>query len=108
MFQDAVAASGNYGEIYQKNLEDSFSRDGLNRINMGAGGLIYSFPFGAYETKGPDPIVGGSIEVIRRRGVLNCGVLQAPGFAVLEPNSLSWRGFDVDMCEGIAAALLSG
>jgi len=108
MFQNAVAANGNYGEIYQRNLEGKFTRDGLNRINTGTSGLIYSFPFGALETYGPEITVGGSIEAIRRRGVLNCGVTRTPGFAVLDHETLNWGGLVVDMCRGIAAALLSG
>lgn len=50
---------------------------------------------------------GGSIlDVVRERGVLNCGVNgQVPGFSFLNPDSGEWNGFDVDFCRALAAAI---
>ena len=50
---------------------------------------------------------GGSIlDVVRQRGVLNCGVNgQVPGFSFLNPDSGEWNGFDVDFCRALAAAI---
>lgn len=43
---------------------------------------------------------------VRRRGRLNCGVNpKLPGFAFTDPRGV-WRGFDVDICRAVAAAVL--
>ena len=46
------------------------------------------------------------LDVIKSRGVLRCGV--NPNFAgfALPDNAGQWRGFDVDMCRAVAAAVL--
>jgi len=108
MFRNAVRANGNYGEIYEKNLETYIPRSRLNAINDGSTGLIYSFPFGSIDTQGPDPLVGGTIQRILTRGVLNCGVRVAPGFATQDTAQSTWSGFEVDICRGISAALFNG
>jgi general L-amino acid transport system substrate-binding protein len=48
----------------------------------------------------------GTVDEVRARGVLNCGVNEGlPGFS--EPDSSGvWRGFDVDICRAIAVAVL--
>jgi len=47
-----------------------------------------------------------TLEAVRRRGALVCGIHQGlPGFAF--PNAAGrWQGFDVDICRAIAAATL--
>jgi general L-amino acid transport system substrate-binding protein len=47
-----------------------------------------------------------TLAAIKRRGRLNCGVNQGlVGFAYLD-NRGEWRGFDVDFCRALAAAVL--
>lgn len=47
-----------------------------------------------------------TIDDVRQRGVLNCGVNTGlPGFAEKDKDA-KWRGFDVDMCRAVAAAVL--
>jgi len=109
MFRSAVGASGNIGEIYDRHLKDVLPRgNGLNTINTGNSGLIYSFPFGTTQTQGPEPSVGGTIEAIRNRGYLACGINPFLGFSNLDITSATWSGMDVDICRGIAAAIFHG
>lgn len=43
---------------------------------------------------------------VRQRGRLNCGVAgDAPGFSIRDEQN-DWRGFDVDFCRAVAAAVL--
>src|SRR5262249_13730040 len=47
-----------------------------------------------------------TLEQVRQRGVLNCGVNSAlPGFSQSDGQD-HWMGFDVDYCKAIAAAVL--
>ncbi|WP_396593332.1 amino acid ABC transporter substrate-binding protein [Brevundimonas sp. R86498] len=51
------------------------------------------------------PVESPTLAAIKRRGRLNCGVNQGlVGFAYLD-NRGEWRGFDVDFCRGLAAAI---
>ena len=94
MFQNAVGANGNFGEIYNKNLEDVLPRgNGMNITNRNSG-MIYLFPFGNTQIQGPKLSVGGTIDAIRKRGALTCGVSLLPGFLTLIVKlelSLVWR-----------------
>jgi general L-amino acid transport system substrate-binding protein len=47
---------------------------------------------------------GSTVGAVRARGRLRCGVSQAAGFATPD-DAGRWRGFDVDFCRAIAAAL---
>jgi general L-amino acid transport system substrate-binding protein len=48
---------------------------------------------------------GERLDAIRQRGSLNCGVgANVPGFSQRDANG-AWRGFDVDICRSIAAAI---
>lgn len=52
------------------------------------------------------PAVSPTLEAIRRRGRLTCGVNPGlPGFAFPDARG-EWRGFDVDICRAVAAAAL--
>ena len=47
-----------------------------------------------------------TLQAIKARGYLNCGVHQGlPGFALRDVKGI-WQGFDVDMCRAVAAAVL--
>ena len=51
------------------------------------------------------PVESPTLTAIKRRGRLNCGVNQGlVGFAYTD-NRGEWRGFDVDFCRGLAAAI---
>ncbi len=59
---------------------------------------------GAAQTS-TEAIQSPTLAVIKRRGRLNCGVNQGlVGFAHTD-NRGQWRGFDVDFCRGLAAAI---
>ncbi len=50
--------------------------------------------------------VSPTLQAVKRRGRLNCGVHEGlVGFAFLD-NRGEWRGFDVDFCRAMAAAIL--
>lgn len=51
------------------------------------------------------PTAGATLKAVRARGRLNCGVHKGPGFAEQDAKG-AWRGFDVDICRVIAAAVL--
>lgn len=52
-----------------------------------------------------EPVESPTLAAIKRRGRLNCGVNQGlVGFAYTD-NRGEWRGFDVDFCRGLAAAI---
>ena len=52
------------------------------------------------------PAGAGTLEDVRKRGELRCGVHgDLPGFAARTPAG-SWSGFDVDLCRAVAAAVL--
>ena len=53
---------------------------------------------------GPAP--GPTVDAIKKRGALNCGIdTGVPGFAA-QDNSGTWKGLDIDYCRAIAAAVL--
>jgi general L-amino acid transport system substrate-binding protein len=55
---------------------------------------------------GYQPAESPTLKEVRRRGVLNCGVNPSlPGFAFPDVRG-QWRGFDVDICRAVAAAVL--
>lgn len=52
-----------------------------------------------------EPVESPTLAAVKRRGRLNCGVNQGlVGFAYTD-NRGQWRGFDVDFCRGLAAAI---
>lgn len=60
----------------------------------------------AIATLAASPAGAGTIDDIRARGVLNCGVSEGlPGFSEAD-SAGQWHGFDVDVCRAIAAAVL--
>ncbi len=48
---------------------------------------------------------GPTLAGVIKRGYLSCGVSEAPGFAQTPGESEEWRGFDVDFCRAVAAAI---
>jgi ABC-type amino acid transport substrate-binding protein len=127
MFRNAIAAVGNYGEMYDRHYAARAPRaDGLNRLNTGDSGLMYSKPFGsinglvvpaaaAATTAGqqqqdpPGPIANGTLEAIANRGYLRCGILfNRTGFAEYNTTIQSWSGIDVDYCLALSATIFPG
>lgn len=52
------------------------------------------------------PPPGPTVEAIKKRGVLNCGIdTGVPGFAS-QDSSGKWKGIDIDYCRALAAAVL--
>jgi general L-amino acid transport system substrate-binding protein len=55
---------------------------------------------------GYKPARSATLEAVRKRGYVTCGVHPGlPGFALLDARG-QWRGFDVDICRAVAAATL--
>ena len=62
-------------------------------------------PVGQTETAAPE-FASPTLVAVKRRGRLNCGVHEGlVGFAYTD-NRGEWRGFDVDFCRALAAAVL--
>src|SRR5262245_3621257 len=54
----------------------------------------------------PVSALGGTIDDVRARGNLGCGVSEGlAGFSTVDETGL-WAGFDVDFCRAVAAAVL--
>ncbi len=59
------------------------------------------------ETAAPSAQEGSTLQIVRERGILNCGGnANVPGFGYLDPDSGEFAGFDIDYCKAIAAAVL--
>jgi len=108
MFQNAIRDVGNYGEMYDRHLQILVPRSDLNTINNGTSGLIYSFPFGSLLTVGKVPSPGGTIDAIRTRGHLKCGITSRASFGVFNTVQRDWSGLDVDYCRALTAAIFDG
>jgi hypothetical protein len=115
MFRNAIAAVGNYGELYARHYEARAPRSGLNRINHGDSGLMYSKPFGGINNiamvpgQDPGPIVNGTLETISNRGRLRCGIIaNRTGFAEFNSSSNERSGIDIDYCLAISATIFPG
>jgi general L-amino acid transport system substrate-binding protein len=106
LFIRAVEASGNYGEIYARNMESIVPRGGLNSISSGDSGRHYSYPFGSINTIGSTP--DGKLREIMDRGELRCGVSSVAWFSRYDYDEWRWVGFDIDYCRALSAAIFSG
>ena len=60
---------------------------------------------GGTSTSRPDG-VGRTLSAVRARGTVMCGITQGAGFATPD-DSGNWRGFDVDFCRALAAAVFN-
>jgi hypothetical protein len=97
MFQDAFAVVGDYASIYKRHLERYVPRSDANRVNMGNSPAMFAIPFGNLKPDIVPNISGGTLEAIRNRGHLRCGITQAAIFA--EFTDGEWSGLDVSFCE---------
>jgi general L-amino acid transport system substrate-binding protein len=109
-FANVVQAVGNYGELYQRHLEEIVSRQDVNRINDGSetssSGLISSLPFGNMLTVGPGS--SGTMAEISARGFLRCGITRRAVFAEFNRQTQRWEGMDIDLCRAVSAAIFDG
>jgi hypothetical protein len=113
MFIHAIAAVGNYGEMYVRNFEERIPRQGMNRISDGSNGLLYAHPFGDLEIDDADldkvgATPNGTMESIESDNYLRCGVVGGrPGFAAFNETSQEYTGLDIDYCRAVSAAMFS-
>ena len=128
MFANAIAAVGNYNEIYarfvgpQHITNKDLLLNKINALNNAYTGLMYAIPFGDITVPDdwtqddisnmyPRPIPGGTLEKIQSRGSLQCGIVGGrPGFAEQNDDSLNagddnWIGIAADYCRGLGAAV---
>ena len=70
-----------------------------------AGGVVALLANGiAHAQLAPPP--GPTVEAIKKRGTLNCGIdTGVPGFAAQDSTG-RWKGIDIDYCRALAAAVL--
>jgi len=109
MFEHANEVRGNYGEVYNVNVESFLQRSGMNLLNKGDSPIIYSFPLGDTSIEGPQiEVASPTVKAIKARGYLSCGVSLRKGFAEFDDITHKWNGFDVELCRAIAAALFDG
>jgi len=104
MFIHAIAAVGNYREMYERHLESYMPEESkLNLLNDGSSGLIYSFPFGAWGKLGPEPQEDSVLSKIAERKSLRCGLLP-----FVHSGNSSWgrMGLDRDYCRALSASIL--
>lgn len=110
IFVEMIRAVGNYGEVYARNVEPIIPRAGMDTINEGETGRLYSLPFGDLSVQGDNPldIPESTISKIHRRGHLRCGITRRASFAEFSPENLEFEGYDVDYCKAISAAIFDG
>ena len=107
-FYRAVAAVGNYGEMYRRHLETILPRAPVNQQNNGTAPLIYSYPFGDSAAIGPGPFEGGTFDAILKRGYLICGTMENAFFGSFDHTVQEWVGFYVDYCRAVSSAIFNG
>lgn len=108
MFQDAMDVVVDYGHLYDLYLGDIVPRSPANHINNGSSPDMFAIPFGnTFSDEPPLSTDSPTIEEIKARGMLYCGITDTPFFAKLNKEN-EWVGLDIDFCNGIAAGLFDG
>ncbi|CAB9502616.1 extracellular solute-binding protein [Seminavis robusta] len=117
IFQNAIAAVGNYGEIYDRHMAKGIPRATINQINRGTTGLLLSHPFGAVgeNVREEDKIpLGDYLQSIVERGGVRCGIsanAERAGFASKvnsNVSSVAYKGFEIDLCRALSTSLFQG
>ena len=117
MFQHAIAAVGNYGDMYRRAWGQIPRPPGsvnTQHLRGTDGGLLYPFPWGLIDhfddavassvNSAAMPTPNNTLESISYHRQLSCGVrFGRPGLA--ESNG---TGIDVDYCRALSAALFAG
>ena len=109
MFRDAINASGNYGEVWDRNAQPVLPRDSVafNRLNGGSTGQMMTLKFGEIANDRGDVPLSDAMMTILNRGKLRCGVRTGrAGFATVSQGQ--HEGIEVDLCRAISAALFQG
>eukprot|EP00986_Skeletonema_menzelii_P002605 scaffold709_cov142-Skeletonema_menzelii.AAC.6 len=107
-FQNAIKAVGNYAELYERNLDELVPRSGLNEINQGSTGRIIGGEFGSLDEEGPLFHTGTTLDKVKAKGFVSCGVNERAGFAEFDRTTSTWSGIDVDLCRALSAAIFDG
>jgi general L-amino acid transport system substrate-binding protein len=69
--------------------------------------ILGTIGLAAFVAAAVQPATAQTLDVIRDRGKLICGINPAlPGFAARDQEG-AWRGFDVDFCRAVAAAIFN-
>ena len=110
-YLNAVYCMGNYGDILNNGGLKDYPR-GMNQINNGSSGMLYSIPFGDIENDDEDSAAvsnnGTCLCHIRDAAKLNCGVVVPKDFVGDVTNSNNIVGMSVDYCRTLAAAIYNG
>lgn len=108
LFRNAVAAEGNYAELYARYFERIVPRKKINMLNNKNGqlsGLLYTPPLGSPAGLG---VVNGYLEEVRNRGKLLCGIIpDRLGFTIF-PGGFTYKGVHIDMCRALASSIFEG
>lgn len=104
-FMNAVYCVGNYGEILS---DEEKNNQGMNQINNGTTGMLYAMPFGDLERNSGVVDANTALEKIRKKGLLECGVVVPDGYTGDISNSDKLIGMNVSFCRALAAALFHG
>ncbi|CAB9505458.1 extracellular solute-binding protein [Seminavis robusta] len=116
MSTHALERLGNFQELFHHTMPMFSPRAGLNKINDGTTGLLYTPPLGDIEKeRGAEVPLGPILQGVLDRGQLRCGVRPSrPGFCTTQVESTpddtlaSFSGMDVDYCRALAASLFQG
>ncbi|MEY3779085.1 MAG: ral L-amino acid-binding periplasmic protein AapJ precursor, partial [Pseudomonadota bacterium] len=69
--------------------------------------LLATAALALFSTLATPAFAGKTIDAIKARGTLNCGVNPSlPGFSAADSQGV-WAGLDVDVCKAVAATLLN-
>lgn len=107
-FQNAIHSIGNYEEVYERNIGKIVPRSGLNELNQGSTGRIIGGEFGSLDKRGPLFHTGSTLDDIKAKGFVSCGVNVRAGFAEFDHTTSTWSGMDVDLCRALSAAIFDG
>ena len=73
---------------------------------MSKASRISSLGLAALASLSAAPAIAGTLDTVKQRGTLQCGVSEGiAGFSEKDAQG-TWRGFDVDFCRAVAAAVL--
>jgi len=97
----SIKAVGNYGDVYNRHMQDVVPRKGLNllydtSVENQVSGLQYSHPFGTIDASRHAFSQDGKINTILNRGKLVCGVIGD-----------TTQSIESDYCRAISASLFS-
>ena len=102
MFIDAICDVGNYGDIFERHIQDALRRQSLNLLNTGDSGLLCWYPFGRIVNAGPEPKHNELAEILDK-GNLRCGTRHGIRFGDFD--WIRWTGMDTDYCRSLSASL---